>query len=125
MAETTLSPAPAAPPAAGRVVRIVLFGRSRSGKSALLAALAEVVLRGGGELKADLSAADGQIERLGKDEAEAGAPIVAYKARYRPEGAGAEGTEVVFLDCEGRAASELLASVEELEEDQPELPLAR
>lgn len=90
--------------------RVVLFGRSRSGKSALLAALAELSQHGG------------ELALLGEAAAGAG-PIVAHRAVWRP--AGGAPLDAVLLDCEGLAASELLARVAELEEDDPELPLAR
>src|SRR5687767_8444223 len=98
---------------AERPLRIVLFGLPQAGKTALLAALAQVQKEHPSLLSGELTDASGglnrqrelyyeEIPRPTDDE------TLAYPVRFRPGGRKAPALEAVLVDSDGRAAEEML-----------------
>jgi hypothetical protein len=102
-----------------------MFGRSGSGKSALLAALAQAAREGRVALSGEQAGGASNLEAFGRQRLLPGAAsAVSYPVRYTPAGEN-ETFDAVLMDSEGLAASELLAQASVLEEDNPDLPLSR
>ena len=108
-----------------RPLHLLVFGRSGSGKSALLAALAEAARAGKVALQSQQLADAPGLEQLGRQRLPPGAgSAVNYRVRYAPAGEN-EKFDAVLMDSEGLAASELLSQIRVLEENNPSIPLAR
>jgi hypothetical protein len=109
-----------------RPLHLLVFGRSGSGKSALLTALAQAARDGRVALEGEQTAGPSDLDQLGRQRPAPGAtvPAVSYHVRYAPAEQN-ETFDAVLMDSEGLAASELLTQAGVLEEENPDVPLAR
>src|SRR5207244_1632112 len=97
----------AAPPPgeqeAGGLLHLLVFGRPGSGKSSLLAALAEAARESLPALQGQLTAAAPGLEQLGRQGLPPGAgSAVSYRVHYDPTGEK-EDVDAVLVDSEGLA----------------------
>jgi len=118
------------PPSFSRdALRLVLFGMPDAGKSSLLGALAQAALTQehllNGHLT-DLTHGLAELqERLYEDRPrETLEEVVPYPAIFEPFTAGAARQNVILIDCDGRAANELLARRRSLEGEHTDTSLA-
>src|SRR5262249_22933897 len=103
-------------------LRGVLFGLPRAGKSALLAALAQVQQEHAAQLNGELTDATGGLaeqRRLHYDEIPrpTDEEVLPYPVRFRPPGARRANVEAWLIDSGGRVAEQMLRQPIPLDED--------
>ena len=117
-------PPPASEPETDALLHLLVFGRSGSGKSALLAALAGAAREADSALRGQLTSPPGMEQPGRQGQALRASPATSYRIHYNPTG-DEEDVDAVLVDSEGLAATELLAQSEVLDEDSPAVPLAQ
>jgi hypothetical protein len=103
-------------------LRVVLFGLPRAGKSALLAALAQVQQEHAAQLNGELTDSTGGLaeqRRLHYDEIPrpTDEELLPYPVRFRPPGARRANVEAWLIDSGGRVAEQMLRQPLPLDED--------
>jgi hypothetical protein len=94
-------------------LRLLLFGMPGSGKSSLLAALAQAAGAQASVLKGKLADDSGRLDAL-RQAAYAGTPsptteeVIAYPVHFVPQGPGEPAIIATLLDCDGRLAQQYL-----------------
>lgn len=123
---------PTAPPAAGREeIRLLLFGRPGAGKTSLLGALAQAAQTQehllNGRLTERTPALEGLRHQVYDETTRPTAEeVVLYPVDFESfETAGREHLQAVLIDCDGRAANDLLTRRPSLDPDSAEGPLAQ
>jgi hypothetical protein len=95
--------------------RVVLFGLPRAGKTSLLGALARAADSQARQLAGSLTSSGGALEEL-RDRVYEDGPgetkeeVVPYPVHYDPADPDAGGLDAVLVDCDGRAANQLLSA---------------
>lgn len=115
--------------ASSRGVQLLLFGQPHAGKTSLLGALAEAGIHADPDLKGRLEALSPPLEKLREallagQVATTDQEVVLYRESFRPRGERRT-LPLILLDCDGRAANEILSAANVLHDEPGARPLVQ